>query len=548
MQIASIYARNSSEEQRATSIDDQIRRTREIAESHGYKVDEELIFFDAAITGTAKGISKRAGYAQLCAAWERREFDALYVDEVSRLARDVLELAKLQERIERSGVRVVSTDGLLDTARPGWQLAFGMSSVIAAHAVRETRHRVIRGMEGQLERGFMIAAPPFGYRAIRPSDAGTTWVIEESQAQWIRQIFELRHHGRSFAAIAEHLNRHQVPTPRAPRKEKVRYWRPATVRQLVANPIYRGSFILNGSPFTKAKAKREGKKIEPRTFERPALRLVDDAMWSICNPPASSRKLRGGGKHWAAGLVSCGICGATLTVAVGGSVPSLYCAQCAQARRVGLSDRQGAYVSAHGLQAILEHALVMALSGEALTEFRKRLRDRLAGGEEKRIGELKLRIEQLKRAGERLLRLLKTLDDESEQVEQQYRDVSDERKVFETELETLETGLARLDRSALEQQLSVDPRQLLPKLFDGSAPPERVRAALAQVFSRVEFLGKQHRFVSDFKVTFSPGAALAFLTSTGIQEHAETTVRLRVSSGARRPAHWQVTVLEEHPI
>lgn len=506
-----------------------------------------MIFSDAATTGTAKGIAKRIGYAQLCAAWERRAFDALYIDEVSRLARDVLELAKLQERIEHSGVRVVSTDGLLDTGRPGWQLAFGMSSVIAAHAVRETRHRVIRGMEGQLERGFMIAAPPFGYRAVRQNEDGTTWVVNEAQAYWIRQIFDLRRKGQSLAAIAEYLNRHQIPTPRAPRKEKIRYWRPATVRQLLANPIYRGQFILNGSPFTRAKVKREGKKIEPRAFERPELRLVDDATWSMCNPPTSSRKLRGGGKHWAAGLVNCRECGAILTVSAGGSVPSLYCAQCAQARRVGLNDRRGAYISVRGLQAVLQHALAIALSGKALEEFRNRLRERLAGGEERRISELKLHIEQLRRAGERFLRLLRTLDGESEQLEQQYRDISEERRRLESELATLEAGLTQLDRDALEQQLSVDPLQFLPRMFDGSAAPERVRAALAQAFSRVEFVGKRLRFVSEFAVTFSPGAALAFLTNTGVQEHDETTLHLRVTGGARRPTNWHVSVVTDSP-
>ncbi len=198
-------------------------------------------------------------------------------------------------------------------------------------------------------------------------------------------------------------------------------------------------------------------------------------------------------------------------------------------------------------QAVLQHALTIALSGEALEEFRIRLRERLAGGEERRISELKLHIEQLRRAGERFLRLLKTLDDESEQLEQQYRDASEERRQLESELATLEAGVAQLDRDALEQQLFVDPQQFLPRLFDGSAAPERVRAALAQAFSRVELVGKHHRFVSEFAVTFSPGAALAFLTNTGVQEHDETTLHLRVTGGARRPTNWHVSVVTDSP-
>lgn len=70
-----------------------------------------MIFSDAATTGTAKGIAKTHWLRTVVRCMGKQAFDALYVDVKSRLARDVLELAKLQDRIERSGVRVVSTDG-----------------------------------------------------------------------------------------------------------------------------------------------------------------------------------------------------------------------------------------------------------------------------------------------------------------------------------------------------------------------------------------------------------------------------------------------------
>ena len=84
MPRAAIYARYSTVEQRATSIEDQVRRASEKAESLGFEVPEELIFSDAIITGTAKGLAKRAGYELLLKAWDKKEFDALIVDEVSR--------------------------------------------------------------------------------------------------------------------------------------------------------------------------------------------------------------------------------------------------------------------------------------------------------------------------------------------------------------------------------------------------------------------------------------------------------------------------------
>ena len=42
MQVAAIYARYSTDGQRETSIDDQVRRCREVAEKNGYTVDDAL--------------------------------------------------------------------------------------------------------------------------------------------------------------------------------------------------------------------------------------------------------------------------------------------------------------------------------------------------------------------------------------------------------------------------------------------------------------------------------------------------------------------------
>src|SRR5690242_19029498 len=136
MPRAALYARYSDDEQRATSIDDQVRRAREKAAALGFEAPDELIFTDAAVTGQAKGLAKRKGYAKLREAWRLGAFEAVIVDEVSRLARSPVELATLQESIEKGPVRFVSCDGV-DSTVPGWQLQFGFQGVIAAHFVRE---------------------------------------------------------------------------------------------------------------------------------------------------------------------------------------------------------------------------------------------------------------------------------------------------------------------------------------------------------------------------------------------------------------------------
>lgn len=545
MPKAAIYGRHSTEEQRATSIEDQVRRAREKAESLGYEVPDELIFSDAAITGTAKGLAKRTGYAQLIRAWERKEFDALIVDEVCRLAREPVELAHLQVRIEKSRVRLVSTDGL-DSAVPGWQLQFGFCGVIASHFVRETGHRVVRAMVGQLERGFMIAAPPFGYQSLRQTEDGTKWIIDEKNANYVRGIFQQRRKGASLAAIAKSLNEQGIPSPRKSKKGDVRYWRPGTIRQMLQNTIYRGLFVWNGSPFSKAKEKRGETTLQPMDYLRPELRLVDDDTWFSCNQPGNGCIVRGGDKHVFAGLVSCGTCNARLTVATGGSSPSLYCAQCAQAEAVAVSGRVSNYVSTKGLQAVLVHAVNKLFSGEVELLFRERLRARLEGGQEERIAELGQRISQKERKLKLLLRLLSSSETEDPTVEQEYRQVLADKRRLTAELAGLEAVWSNMDKAAIERQLEVNPRHLLPHLFSGEVPAEETRAALRRLFPKIVYLGKPTRFCSEFAVEFAPGVTLAEVSGTRVIDDGVVTLEFSVTGGPKRPSTWIVEELERN--
>lgn len=108
MPVAAIYARYSTDEQRPTSIDDQVRRCKETAAKEGLTVADNFVFSDSAITGTSKGRAKRVEYQRLLDAIEARLVDVVFIDDVSRATRDYLEGAKLMATVENSGLRVVS--------------------------------------------------------------------------------------------------------------------------------------------------------------------------------------------------------------------------------------------------------------------------------------------------------------------------------------------------------------------------------------------------------------------------------------------------------
>ena len=82
---AAIYARYSSDNQRAESIVDQVRVCRAFADRSGLVVSDGDIYSDEACSGS---IHDRPGLNALCSAAAVRKFEAILVDDASRLSRD----------------------------------------------------------------------------------------------------------------------------------------------------------------------------------------------------------------------------------------------------------------------------------------------------------------------------------------------------------------------------------------------------------------------------------------------------------------------------
>jgi DNA invertase Pin-like site-specific DNA recombinase len=542
-----IYARYSSEQQRETSIEDQVRRCGELAQRHGLEPSLELTFSDAALSGTAKDLSKRAGYQQLLMAWDNRAFDTLLTDELSRLARDGVELALLQRRLQNTPVRLITADGI-DTAQANWELLLGLQSIVSQQSVRDTQHRVVRGMIGQLERGFMVATPPFGYQLDRKFDAagnriGTHWRIDDEEAAIVREVYTMRRNGASLNTIAETLNRRCVPTPRAPRKT-VGYWRPGMLFKLLGNPIYRAEFVWNDSVFIRAKAKKTGRPLKIRHFARPLLRIVDDTTWHDCNRGTHSRTGFGGGRHALAGLIECGACGATLTVS-SGKTPSLYCAQCSQATRVSApgATRYTGSVSMSGIKVMLLTALQELLSPAMVADFKERLRQRLGGGAEEELKRVRHQHDLARKASERLARLLASIDADDPILETEYRQKQTELRELADQVVQLEARREISQKAAMEKQLSIDPTTLLESLFKAGQPAEKVRSILARLLPKILFRGKMDRTTAVFELSYSAGAAAALASDTATLDDEPLIRRVQLTSGAKRPTEWNVAWL-----
>ncbi|MHB8494605.1 MAG: recombinase family protein [Casimicrobiaceae bacterium] len=547
MQQAAIYARYSTDRQQQSSIEDQVRQARAQGAREGLTVAAGMVFTDEAVSGHGAAGGKRIGFRRLLDAWDAGLVDIVFAHELSRLTRDIVTGLELMRRMQATGVAVVTCDGI-DTRRPGWESLFLMRLMMTGEEGRQTASRVSRTMEGLLERGGMIGAPPFGYRVdwtLGPSrdPPGARWVIDESTADVVRTLFRLRKTGLSVAKLAKYLNSRGISSPRCGRDGQPAFWRPATVHKLLTNAIYKGVFVYLGSAYTRAKLKRRRETPKPTAYAREQFRLVSDEMWAACNPREGVRRIRGGTRHVLAGFMVCGECGCTLSVSGVKSALGLHCPSCEQAVRVGARATYIGYTSVNAATRALKASLAALMEGPALDEFRNRLRARVTAGPADEEARMKLGVQRLTTARGRLVRLATNPEIGIDVVELELKDVNAELRETTRRLEYLKRERSPISKAAVERQVAVELAPLLERLVHGEPLTHEVRATLGRLIPRFALVAHPRRGCSVFEVTVVPGAYIAESTRTPELDSIAVIFRVTVSATAQRPTRWDVDIV-----
>src|SRR5580704_12349778 len=102
MRIA-IYALYSSDQQRTTSIDDQIRLCKEKVAREDWRLVQ--VYRDSAMSGAT---ALRPGYQAMLAGAREAEFDVVVAESLDRLSRDQEDVAALFKRLQFAGIRLVT--------------------------------------------------------------------------------------------------------------------------------------------------------------------------------------------------------------------------------------------------------------------------------------------------------------------------------------------------------------------------------------------------------------------------------------------------------
>jgi site-specific DNA recombinase len=146
--------------------------------------------------------------------------------------------------------------------------------------------------------------PPYGYDYDRKNTKKL--VINEAEASIIRRIFQEYSTGKSMTYIANMLNGDLIP----PRGKRGKGWRNGSIRDVVFNPAYKGTQVVN----VYQQYSRLPKEIPDSAIYIEVPAIVEETLWNIAQERRKSNKHlkppREG--HWLLqGLITCGLCGYT---------------------------------------------------------------------------------------------------------------------------------------------------------------------------------------------------------------------------------------------
>ena len=337
------YARYSSDLQRETSIDDQIAGAREYADRLGWTVLDDHIYSDAGISGASLDGRPRIQALLKAASTSPPPFAVVLVDDTSRLARDTADAIRIVQQLTFAGVRIVFISQGLDTASEQAETLVAVHGVVDQLYIRELKHKIKRGLRGQLERGFHTGALTFGYTSApvydpsgrRDADGpiviGKRREVVPEQAEVIRQIYQWYVDGISYPKIADRLNIADVPTPRGTR------WTKNLIQRILTNERYCGQQIWGQTsqerrPGTNRRVARQRPRDQWNVVDHPELRIVDDDLWQRVQDRRArvSRSLKiipkglargrstSYSKHLLVGLSRCQTCGKGFTIVSSG--------------------------------------------------------------------------------------------------------------------------------------------------------------------------------------------------------------------------------------
>lgn len=295
---AAIYSRVSTQEQatEGTSMDVQKDQLEKYCQLQNWTIINA--YTDPGFTGKD---GERPGLQRLLADAKMGIFNRIIVLKLDRLARNLRLLLQIEEQLKEHKVSLSSVKENIDTSTPIGRTVFQVLGLVAewerdTFIERSKSGRIQRYKEGCWGPGH----PPYGFDYNRETKK---LAINSNEALIIKRIFDEYSKGKSTWGIANLLNSEKIPPRRSGKG-----WRNTSVRNVLYNPVYKGTQVVNI---------HQARKGIPKELPQTAIKIkvpaiVEESLWDIAHDRMKNNKhlhppMNG---HWLLyGLVTCGLCG-----------------------------------------------------------------------------------------------------------------------------------------------------------------------------------------------------------------------------------------------
>ena len=303
------YARFSSDNQRAESIDAQLRAIREYCKQHKYIIVEEYV--DEARSGTT---DRRASFQRLIADSKKKSFDIVLVHKLDRFSRLRSDAAIYKRELKKNGVSIRSVLENPDDSPESIMLESvleGMNEYYSQNLAREK-------MKGLKETAFQCkhtgGTPPLGYDI---DEVSKRLILNEYEAETVKIIFDMYAKGYSYSPILERLHREGRKTKSGNDFRKNSHY------GILTNPKYQGIYAFNRCSAKDSNGKRNTHSYKDNediiAIDGGCPQIIDKETYDTVQKRITENK-HTGGKHIAkevyllSGKVFCADCGRAMVI------------------------------------------------------------------------------------------------------------------------------------------------------------------------------------------------------------------------------------------
>lgn len=284
--VGAIYGRYSSNKQNELSIEQQVKKCRELADEFPIKICG--VYSDRAISGRK---DRRPGFQKMLRDAEKGAFQYVLAWKSSRMGRNMLEALLNEAKLQELGIRVLYVEEDFDDTAAGRFAARSMMNINQFYS-ENLAEDVRRGMESNaLACKVTNGTIPYGYK----KGADGKFALDPPKAEVVKEIFSRVARGDALIDIARDLNARGLRTARGAE------WNRSSFHSLLHNERYTGVYIYDN-------IRIEGGV--PQIIDKGLFFRVQEVLKMKKNPQGRHRET---GDYLLTGKLFCGHCKSPMT-------------------------------------------------------------------------------------------------------------------------------------------------------------------------------------------------------------------------------------------